>query len=112
MRIGGESLGEPYLVEPSIGPDGGVARVGHDVSCCFAAPGGDSLGVDDCLRSSQLNDPCLIGERSKLRGQPSNGWVRSCPGKTINSSYTYVGRYLFSWCWGVFWVRYLCLLLG
>ena len=61
MHIGGESLAEPYLMEPSIGPDGGVARVGHDVSRGFAAPGGDSLGVDDCLRSSQLNDPCLIG---------------------------------------------------
>ena len=43
-------------MEPSIGPDGGVARVGHDVSRSSATPGmGDSLGVEDSLRSSQLN---------------------------------------------------------
>ena len=40
MRIGGESLAEPYLMEPSIGPDGAYPRVGHDVSHRFAAPGG------------------------------------------------------------------------
>ena len=39
MHIGGESLAEPYLMEPSIGPDGGVARVGHDVSRGLSAPG-------------------------------------------------------------------------
>ena len=39
MHIGEESLAEPYLMEPSIGPDGGVARVGHDVSRGLSAPG-------------------------------------------------------------------------
>ena len=40
VRTGGESLAEPYLMEPCIGPDGGIAKVGHDVPCGFAVSGG------------------------------------------------------------------------
>ena len=41
VRIGGESLAEPYLMEPCFGPDGGIAKVGHDVPCGCAV----SVGV-------------------------------------------------------------------